>query len=180
MTSAPFRDQFAFVRQVEQHVGIALALLEQCERVRTALFIGSREIAEFAEASNSRARRGKGIWQQLEQACDLARAAGATSQIRTGLRRCVHRVHLVGGQPGSARTRYCPWQANPGPRSRGRAGPGPVCSGCARRRCARGGTRGAATNRDPSRLACTLVVGVRAVRVVHAGGDGGDGSRSFE
>jgi hypothetical protein len=77
MTSAPFRDQFAFVRQFEQHVGIALALLEQFEgQIATDMLHASRETAEGAEVYERARRTWQDIWQQLEQARDLAQGAG--------------------------------------------------------------------------------------------------------
>jgi hypothetical protein len=77
MTFAPFRDQFAFVRQVEQHVGIALALLEQFEgQIATDMLHASRETAEGVEVYERARRTWQDIWQQLEQARDLAKGAG--------------------------------------------------------------------------------------------------------
>jgi hypothetical protein len=75
--TAPYRDQFAFVPEVEQHVGIALALLEQYEqRISVDMLHGSRDTAEHAEVYELARRTWQDIWQQLEQARDLVRGAG--------------------------------------------------------------------------------------------------------
>lgn len=75
--SAPYRDQFAFVREVEQHVGIALALLEQYEQqLATDMLVESRDTAEYAEVYERARRTWQDLWQQLEQARNSARQAG--------------------------------------------------------------------------------------------------------
>jgi hypothetical protein len=75
-SAAPYRDQFAFIRAIEQHVGIALALLEQYESTANLMLAYPHESVELAEARELARRTWQDLWQQLEQARDLARGAG--------------------------------------------------------------------------------------------------------
>lgn len=167
MTSAPYRDQFAFVRQVEQHVGIALALLEQYEQLATDMLLEARETAEGVEVYERARRTWQDLWQQLEQARALAQGAGRLvvdrdeafsaaaiwsvdgpmrreRDVALGNRRILKTVTFRSGDLVRSAVTF--------PRRGG----------------ARGGARRAANRRDPQELACSLVVGDRAVRGVRA------------
>jgi len=76
MSGAPYRDDLSAIVDFEQHLGIALALLDQLTQIRRRMILGQVSTDAIADVQREAHVAQAALWDQLAQARAIAVARG--------------------------------------------------------------------------------------------------------